>query len=59
MNRAPPQELNKSNPKLLEMENDESCTPLLSVLEMIDYKVREAEYYKYDGGSGNTQKDTR
>ena len=51
--------LNKSNPKLLEMKNDEECTPLLSVLEMIVDKVREVEYYNYDEESGNNQKDTR
>ena len=53
------QVLNKSNPKLMEMTNDEECTPLLSVLEMIVDKVRDVEYYDYDAESGNTQRDTR
>ena len=55
----PPQVLNKSNPNLLEMKNDEECTPLLSVLEMIVDKVREVDYYNYDEESGNNQRDTR
>ena len=38
------EELYRSHPKLLEMKNSYSCTPLLAVLEQIGDRVREVEF---------------
>ena len=52
------EELYNSHPKLLEMENSYSCTPLLGVLEQIGDQVREVEFdseFVHDGGTTDSR----